>query len=459
MRSLIRTDSPALPLSPIEAGRHAPRLQDPRRELIAGGALIGLFVFGFIGWSAVARLDAAVHSAGVVRVAGERQSVQAAAPGLIARILVHEGDRVKAGQLLVEFVGTEQQAQERSLANRVFGLQAEIARIEAERTGARRVAPPAAWQSLTLEDRETAMTALAHEQANLDARQGLLSAQRAVLGQRVAEVGDQIEGYRERQSSNAKQSELNKDELASVQDLYRQGYATKSRVLALQRNAASIEGDMGAANAEMARLRSTAGETRLQMMQLDSQHQQENADRERTAQTELQSLLPQWRAARDQRDLSEVRAPVGGVVLGLATHTVGGVVAAGQKLMDIVPSDAALVIESQVAPTDANDLHPGQKADVRINMVGGRNLPALHGTVTRVSADSLTDEKSGRSFFTAQVRVPRSELDAVSREAGYAGTIRPGTPAEVSVPLKPRTALQYWIGPLTSRFSRALTER
>jgi HlyD family secretion protein len=229
-------------------------------------------------------------------------------------------------------------------------------------------------------------------------------------------------------------------------------------VLGLQRSAATIDGDLGATDAEIARLRTSAGETRFQMLQLADTHAHDNTDRLRTAQSELGQVLPQWKAAREQVERSLVRAPVAGTVLGLAVNTVGGVAQPGQKLMDIVPSAGALEVEAQVSLGDANELRPGQAADVRVSGLRGRMLTPLHGQVARVSADSLTDEKSGRSFFTATVRVPRAAIDRLGRDAGIA-SLKPGTPVDVAIPLVRRTALQYWIGPLTQRLQPALSER
>ena len=431
---------------------------DARFEMRIGGALIGLFVFGFLGWSTVARLDAAIHAPGAVRVAGSRQTVQSATGGVMTAINVREGDHVREGDVLIGFATTETLAQERSLASRVIGLQAEIARINAEQAGVASIAAPAEWSSLDSTEHTDATRALASEQTNLAARRALLASERAVLGERLAQVGEQIGGYRERQKSNFRQGQLNEDELGGVQQLYQKGYATKTRVLALQRSGASIEGDIGATQAEIARLGTSAGETRLQIMQLSDQRDHDNSERLRLAQTELQSLLPQWQAAREQVARSAVRAPVSGTVFELMAHTVGGFAPAGQKLMDLVPSAGALEIESQVATSDANDLHPGQVADVRFSGLRGRNIPVLHGRISRVSADSVIDEHSGRAYFIATVTIPRSQLDAIGREAGI-GSIKPGTPADVTVPLRARSALDYWLSPLFSRFRPALSEQ
>lgn len=441
--------------------QHAPltnEIANPRFEMWLGGAILATFLFGSVGWASMAHLDAAIHSPAVVRVAGNRQTVQSSANGVVARIAVKEGQRVVAGQVLIDLTSTEASAQNDALASHVYALQAEIARIAAENSEISKVSMPTAWAALTEDDRALAMGALANEQSNLDAQRALLASQRAVLQQRIVQIGDQIGGYRQRQSANMQQMQLNKDELDQTQALFSKGYAPKTRVLALQRSAASITGEMGATAGEMARLQSQSGETRLQSLQLADERKRQNTDRLRQAETELQTALPQWRAAREQLERTRVRAPVAGSVIGLSVNTIGAVIGAGQKLLDIVPTVGDLVVEARVSQSDANDLKQGQSAKVQISGMRGRVLAPLAGTVTRVSADALTDEKTGQPYFSATVAVPRAELDRVSREAGIDGLVKPGTPVEMIITLRRRTALQYWLEPLLDRFSGALSE-
>lgn len=446
----------ATPFEKVAAPRKA---HDPRVEIRAGLALIALFGVGFVGWSAVARLDAAVHAGGVVKVAGSRQEVQSQAGGVVSAINVHEGDHVRVGQVLVSFGTAAALAQERSLASRVIGLQTEIARLGAELSGSAQVPAPSDWKELEGEERQMAARALAYEQTNLQARRALVQSERAVLRQRMAEVDSQITGYARRRSSNVRQGEINVGELSDVNSLYKKGYATKTRVLALERNAASIDGEIGSIDAEIARLHAVSGEAQLQILEQADQRARENTDRLRQAQTELQGLLPQWRAAREELSQTEARAPVSGTVLGLAVNSVGGVLPRGGRLMDVVPDKGVLEIETQIAAAEANDVKRGQPADVHIGGASGRNLPPLHGVVARVSADSLTDERTGRTYFTATIQVPAKALDAVARQAAADGAIKPGTPADVVIPLKRRTALEYWAGPLVARMRSAMIEQ
>lgn len=432
---------------------------NPRAELRTGAAIIAVFALGLFGWAAVTRVDAAVHSSGVISVAGRRQTVQSANGGIVSSIRVKDGDRVRQGDVLIAFAGADLLAQERSLANRVFGLQAEIARIAAQQSGRRDIiAAPVEWAAFDDGDRALAVRALANEQINLASAAALLRAQRAVLGQRLAEVSDQIGGYAKRRGALAEQQRLNRQELDVTQRLFDQGYATKSRVLALQSSAAGAVGDIGSVDAEIARLRSSAGEVRMQMVQLASERQQHDTDRMPAAQTELQSLLPQWKAAREQLDHAAVRAPVTGTVMGLALNTLGGVVPAGARLLDIVPAQGSSEVATTFPIDEGNDVHDGQAVIVHVRSSGGGTLPELHGTVRHVSADSFAEERGEQPHYSATIAVSDRELASVARQAGFASSFRSGTPVDVVVPLKKRTALEFLLGPLTQRLSGAMSE-
>ena len=429
-------------------------VSNPRRELWAGGAIIALFGIGFVGWSALTPLDAALQLPGIVKVAGDRQAVQTADGGVISAIRVDEGDRVRAGEVLVEFAAADAIAAERALARRVWALQAELARISAEGAGAGQVAPPAEWLALDAEDRPLALAALATEQAALASQRNLSATQAAVVRQRLAQLDSQTEGYRRRMSSNDRQERITDEELRSTRYLFEKGYATKTRVLALERSAAALDGEGGAMSAEIGRLHASAGESRLQLGQLEVERRQANLDRARVAHTELQTLLPQWRAAREQRNRSTVRAPASGTVIGLVAKTLGGVAPAGAQLMEIVPDDRGVTVEVQLPAADGGQLRVGQHAEVRMVGPDAEDAPPLDGTVRRVSPDSVADERTGRSFYLASVVVPA----AARPRAGEQG-LRPGVPVQVVVPLRSRTALQYWVSPLTRRLSDAMHAR
>ncbi|WP_294393228.1 HlyD family type I secretion periplasmic adaptor subunit [uncultured Sphingomonas sp.] len=433
--------------------------ENPRSEIRAALLVGGAFFVGLLGWGAYAQLDAAAYAPGAVKVTGDAQAVQTPDGGVISAVHVVEGQQVRAGQVVIEFATTEALAQERSLATRVISLQADIARLQAQLAGGAGIEAPAAFASLDARDQAEAARAMTVARGQFAAWQNAHSSEQRLLGERMAQVGNQLGGYAARQSANAEQQKLNSKELATVSMLASKGYATQNRVLALQRNAADLEGQRGAQAAEMARLHNEGGAARMQLLQNRAQEGEQLSAQLRQDQTDLQSLLPQWQAARDALARRQLRAPTSGAVMGLAFKASGGVATAGQALMKIVPADRSLSVEAQVAPADVNDLVVGQDARVRLTGLHGRNVPTLDGAVTRISADSFTEERTGRAFYTATVRVAPAEFDRASKAAGLRGALRPGTPAQVEITLRKRSGIDYLLDPLTQAFNGALHER
>jgi HlyD family secretion protein len=206
--------------------------------------------------------------------------------------------------------------------------------------------------------------------------------------------------------------------------------------------------------AEYARAGEGIGETKMQSLSVSRERLEQIESDLKDTQSKLSETLPKLVATREQLEHSQVRAPATGQVVGLQVFTVGGVVAAGQKLMDIVPDGRELIVQAQLAPTDADDAFPGQKAQIRFLSVHNRTLPLFTGTVRTVSADSFTDEKTGKSYFRAEIVVPEAELNRVRSVLGQ-GELRPGLPVEAVLKVRSRTALQYLLEPLTGALWRS----
>ena len=192
-----------------------------------------------------------------------------------------------------------------------------------------------------------------------------------------------------------------------------------------------------------------AGENRLKALEAEKAYRERAASELRDVEFSLSEIAPKYRAAKDQLARLEIRAPATGIVVGLSVFTVGGVIAPGQKLMDIVPDHAGLVIEARISPEDIDDLKVGQDAQIRFNSLHERDLPIMDGRITRLSADSFQDEKTGQSFYTGEITVPSKELDIIRSRRGEDFNLKAGMPVQVLVPLRARTALQYALEPLT----------
>ena len=450
---------PARLIAPIvEAYQPDLPADDPRRDIRIGAAIVIFFFVILLGWAASAPLDAAVPAQGVIAISGNRQTVQHREGGVVTAINIREGQRVNAGDVLIEMAAPDLKAQERALTSDYLTNLAQRARLMAERAGQRNFAPPIEFAGLSPEDQVLAAQALALQRAQLNARLASISAQQSVLGQRSLQLGEQQGGYSEQITSLREQQRLLADELAGMREIEKKGFASVNRIRALERALADLKGREAAMRSEIARAGEGKGETRMQSVSIETNALEQVATELRDTQARLSDVLPKLIAVREQLQRARVRAPVSGQVVGLTVFTIGGVVAPGQTLMEIVPDRRALVIQAQVAPNDADDVYVGQEAQVRFVSVHDRTLPLLTGKVRTISADSFTDEKTGRSFFRAEIEVTPEQLRRVGGTLGH-GQLRPGLPVEVLLNVRKRTALQYILEPLTRNLWGSLREQ
>lgn len=445
----------------LPAGTHPPlaqRMGDPRRDIRLGLIVAALFFGLFLGWAAFVRLDAAAYAPGVLAVSGQRQSVQHRDGGVVGEIRVREGDRVVRGQLLMRLAAAEVLAQERALSGQAIRLLAQRARLEAEQLGQVRVEAPPEFATLRAEDRDAAALALRLQQQELEARRGTLSAQRGALGQRAVQSQAQGQGYDTQVVSTQEQLKLVDEQLSALRPLAERGFVSRTRVRELERVRAELVGRRGQYAASVAQTRGATRESELTALEAERTFRERIAADLRDVDSRLGDVLPKWAAARDQLSRTEIRAPATGAVIGLSVFTPGGVIAPGQKLMDIVPERAPLRIEAQIAVDDADDLRVGQQTLVRFPGLHERDLPNLKGRLTRLSADALADEKTGARYFTGEVVVGPDQIDLLRKVRGQGFELRAGMPAQVLVPLRKRTALEYALEPLVGSFWTALHE-
>ena len=398
---------------------------DARGEIRFGLIAFSSFFVAFLGWAALAPLDAAVVAPGVIVVSGSRQTVQHRDGGIVSHIAVEEGQRVEQGEILIELSAPEVLARKEALLNQVLDLQMQRAQLIAQQQGSTQIEAPLEWEALPPEDRETAEAALERHRREAAARRSALRTQRAGNA-----VDARIAGYQEEIASINRQHRLLDDELAGVRSLAERGLMPLTRVLALERAQAELDGRRAELRAAIA----TALEDR--------------AEEVRDIEARLAQLLPQLAGARAELESTLMRAPVAGVIVGMQVHTVGGVIRPGEPVMDIVPEGQDLIVEAQIRPEDADDLHLGLETEVRITAFSGRAMPLLNGEMERISADRFVDERSGQGYFLARVSVAQSELERVARNSRVNAQLRPGLPAEIIVPTRKRTALQYLLEPL-----------
>lgn len=427
-------------------------LDSPRWELMIGGGVIIVFFVLFLGWAALAPLDAGAFAPGQVEVSGNRQAVQHREGGVVSALRVAEGDRVRREQVLVELATGNLEATERGLAAQVLSLEAQRARMIAERDGLTVLARPAAFADLSPEDQVLAEEAFRTQQQQFSARRSSRTTEAGVLRQRIGQLREQQLGFERQIAANLEQQRLLGEELDGMRSLAARGYAPENRVRALERTAAALDGELGSLRAQVARTAEQIGETELQISGVSTRLGEEVADQLKLAEVQINELTPRWLDVRQQIERGQIRSPVDGQVVGLTAFTVGGVIQPGQTLMEVVPESAAQVIVARISPEDIDNVRVGLRTEVRFPSLRDRQPPLVFGEVTRISADTFEDERSGQRHYRAQIVVPPEELERLGRAAD---DIRAGMPVEVVVLLRQRSALTYLIEPLTRSLWRS----
>ena len=434
-------------------GKTDPR-QAIRRLELAGYALILLLFGGAWVWATTTHIAGAVIAPGTIVVQSNVKKVQHPSGGVVADILVRDGDAVKAGQVLIRLDATIARATVGAVRVQLDELKARLARLVAERDGAAAITFPQALMARQSEDQLGAT--LAGERKLFESRQTARSGQRSQLRQRISQAREEIRGLEAQQAGKEQELALIETELVGVNDLYSKNLVAISRLTELQRDKARLSGERGQYIAEIARAKGKISETELQIIQLDKDFQTEVLKDLRDAQGKIAELTERLAVAQDQLKRIDIRAPQDGVVNQLSVHTVGGVIANGEVLMEIVPRNDDLIIEAKVEPRDIDQVSVGADAVVRVLAGEHRANPDLTGKVTLVSAD-LTKERSAmveRAFYVAFISLSKEE---VARLDGL--KLVPGMPAEAFIQTYPRTPLQYLIKPLTDQMARAFRER
>jgi HlyD family secretion protein len=433
---------------PKKPSRHQKAL---RRSAIIGTSLIGLFG-GTIGlWAASATLSGAVVAGGQFVVDSSSKKVQHPVGGIVGDLKVRDGDRVKEGDLLIRLDETVTRANLLVVSKQLDEFLARQARLEAERDGAAQVQTPAEFAS-RLDDPAIAKI-VASERTLFEARRAAREAQKDQLKKRIAQSQDEIVGFKAQQSAKAREAELIIDELKGVRDLYQKNLVQLPRLNALERDAASIEGQRGQLIAAVAQAEGRIAETSFQIIQIDEQMRAEAMQELRDIQGKIAEYTERRVAAEDQLKRIDIRSPSDGFVHQLNVHTVGGVISPAEPVMFIVPTNDTLDLEARVLPNEIDQVAVGQKATVRVHASNQRSTPELHGTVTRISADVSRDQQTGATYYTIRVGLPADEL----KRLGHLKLIA-GMQAEVFVQVNERTPFEYLIKPLEEQVARAFRE-
>jgi HlyD family secretion protein len=430
----------------------SPSRRSIRRHELAGLALVIVLAVGVGGWAGTAKLSGALIAPGSIVVDSNVKKVQHPTGGIVGELLVRDGDRVKLGDILVRLDDTVTRANLAIVTKGLNSLVARKARLESERDGLESVVFPADLLARA-GDQEVAH-ALNSERKLFELRRSARVGQKAQLSERVAQLNEEIRGIKAQRESKLKQIGIIKQELAGVTELWKRNLVQFSKLTELQREEARLEGEIAQLIAQGAQVGGKVAETRLQIIQIDRDLSSEVAKETREIDGKIGEFVERKITAEDQLKRVDIRAPQNGIVFQSAVHTVGGVITAGDTIMQIVPEADNLAVEAKVNPQDIDQLKVGQSALLRLSAFNQRTTPEVEGVVTRISADTTTDPRTAQSYYTIRISLPVKELARV-------GNIKviPGMPVEAFVQTGERTMLAYLAKPLTDQLMRTFRER
>jgi HlyD family secretion protein len=422
-----------------------------RQHMLLGAASTILVTSCAVGWSATTEFAGAVIAPSVIVVDSNVKKVQHPTGGVVGEIRVRDGARVKAGDVVLRLDATVTQANVTIIAKSLQELIVRRARLLAEQSGAPEIVFPDALISAANEPDVAVL--MEGERRVFEARRAAREGQKAQLRERVGQLQEQILGVKEQITAKAREIALIKEELVGVRELWNKNLVQVQRVMALDRDAARLDGERGALISSSAQTKGRITETELQIIQVDqdlmSEISKELADIRGKSAEQVERKV----AAEDQLKRIDLIAPQDGVVHQLAAHTVGGVLSAGEAAMLVVPEFERLAVEAKLAPQDIDQLHLGQRTILRFSAFNQRTTPEILGEVSMISADLTTDQRSGSSYYTVRIALAPDEVARLG-----AVRLMPGMPVESFIQTEPRSLMSYLTKPLADQVLRAFRE-
>jgi HlyD family secretion protein len=413
--------------------------------------VMSFFVFGFVGWGAFVPLAGGAVAPGVISPDGDRRTVQHLEGGIIAQLMVRDGDVVAPGQPLVVLESLQPKATHDMLLSQQWALLATHARLIAEQAGHTEIQFP---RELLNSTDERLQVVLEGQRRLFSDRLTTHIARKDILRQRIEQLNEQIKGLRAQVDASNIQLDLIAEELVAKESLLRKNFITKPEVLKLQRAVAEIEGRRGEYMGAIARAQQQIGETQVQILMTDAERIDQVTTRLEQLRVELATVTEKLNASVDILKRTVITAPIAGIVLNMRFKTNGGVLKPAEPILDIVPADDMLLIDAKISPVDIDVVRVGLQAKVHLTAYSGRSTPRLNGIVKTVSADRMVDEGSRQSYYLARVHVDGEEI----RQAHPGIELIPGMPAEVLIVTGERTMAEYLFQPFLDALWRSFRE-
>ena len=447
-----RTIADALPWGLGQAGPTTSASESIQRHIVAGSILVGALVIGLGGWASTAQISGALIAQGSIVVDTNVKKVQHPTGGVVGELFVRDGDHVKAGDVLLRLDETVTRANLAIVNKGLVEFYARKARLAAERDGADTMAvPPEVAGRL---DEPDVKEALASERKLFELRHQDRLGQKQQLQERITQLQQQITGLAAQQSAKDKGIALTEQELQGVRDLWQKNLVQLNRPTSLQRDEARLEGERGQIIAQAAEVKGKIAEIQLQIIQVDQDLSSDVAKELREIDSKIGEYVERKITAEDQLKRTDIRAPQDGTVFQSTANTVGGVIAAGDPIMLIVPESDNLTVEVRVDPKDIDQIQFGQIVVLRFTSFNVRTTPEIDGTVSRIAADTSTDQRTGQSYYLVRIAMPVQELKRLGDVK-----LTPGMPVEAFVQTGDRTMLSYLIKPLHDQLMRAFREK
>lgn len=424
-----------------------------RRQLTLGVIVMVILFGGFGGWAVFTQIAGAVIASGRIEVDQNRQVVQHIDGGVVDDIRVRDGDIVEKGDVLIRLDGTTLRSELAIIEGQLFELMARRARLEAERDNASGVTFDP-WLDVLSAERPAVADTMQGQKNLFEARRDSLQREIEQLGKRRSQIQSQLNGIEAQEDATDAQLALIREELADQQTLLASGLAQKSRLLALQREEASLSGRIGELVAAQAEAEGRITEIDIQVLSLRNQRREEAITELRDIRTREFELAEQRLALLDRIERLDIRAPLSGVVYDLRVFAERSVIRPADPLLFLIPQDRPLIITTRIQPTNIDQVYPGQEVSLRFSALDSRTTPQLLGTVTQISADAFVDDQRGTSYYTAQLVLQDGEIARLPD-----GTVLlPGMPVEAFLRTNDRTPLAYLLKPLADYFIKAFRE-
>jgi HlyD family secretion protein len=423
-----------------------------RFHLIVGLVVVTLLTCGIGGWASTAQISGALIAPGSIVVDSNVKKVQHPTGGVVGEVRARDGDRVKAGDVVVRLDDTITKASLAIVTKGLNGLLARRARLLAEQEGLDRIVFP---QELMDGFADPEVRSLIGNEVKLfQVRSSGRVNQKAQLKERIAQLKEEIGGLEAQENAKSREIELIQKELVGVRDLFAKNLVQISRLTVLERDAARLDGDRAQFVAQKAQAKGKITEIELQIIQIDKDLSSEVSKEMREINDKIGEFVERKVTAEDQLRRIDIRAPQDGMVLQSTVHTVGGVITAGDAIMLIVPESDNLSVEAKVNPQDIDQLRIGQKTLLRLSAFNQRTTPELNGTISRISPDTTVDQRTGQSYYTIRVSLPPAEVAKL-------GDVKliPGMPVEAFVQTGERTMISYLAKPLSDQLMRAFREK